>query len=168
MGEVRNESNITCERLKSVQDFTIAFKHPMLDAPCKTIMFSWVKKRIEFIQSELDELEDAAEKNDIAECLDALLDIDYFLMGTILGLGLQEEYQEGFNIVHSANMAKLCSSEGEVQATISMYSYQSIDTTFAEVLPGKWAVYNAQTGKVMKSINYKAPNLSQLFNSEKV
>lgn len=154
---------ITCERLAGVYDFTQAFKHPLADAPVHVIDVEYIKKRIGFIQEELKELLEAAESGDIVGCLDALLDIDYFNLGTVLGLGLTEKFGAGFKIVQAANMAKLCSSPEEVAETQALYENSGIATEYQEVLPGKFAVYNSETKKVMKSIAYVAPDLKQLF-----
>lgn len=154
---------VPCERLAGVKEFNVAFKHPVYDNPVPIIDVEYVKKRIAYMVEEQNELLEAAEAGDIVGVLDALLDIDYFNLGTVFGMGLEKEFQEGFKIVQASNMAKLCTSEAEVEETQAMYTEQGVATSFAQVLPGKWAVYNAQTGKVMKSVNYQAPDLAKLF-----
>ena len=152
-----------CERLQGVKDFNIAFKHPVFESPVKVVDVDYIKKRILFIQEEIKELLEAAEANDIVGVTDALLDIEYFNSGTVFGVGVCKEFIEGFKIVQACNMAKLCSSLDELNETIVKYENAGFTTKYAEVLPGKYAVYNAETGKVMKSISYVAPNLAQLF-----
>ena len=42
----------------------------------------------------------------LAEALDALVDLDYVLLGTVLQLGLGHVYQPAWSAVHAANLAK--------------------------------------------------------------
>jgi predicted HAD superfamily Cof-like phosphohydrolase len=63
--------------------------------------------RQNIIQEEVDELKAAWESGNLVEVADALADIHYLVMGTVLEFGLQDKYPEIFNEVHRSNMSKL-------------------------------------------------------------
>ncbi|WP_372750947.1 hypothetical protein [Labilibaculum sp.] len=63
--------------------------------------------RQKIIQEEVDELKAAWESGDLVEVADALADIHYVVMGTVLEFGLQDKYLDIFNEVHRSNMSKL-------------------------------------------------------------
>ena len=63
-----------------------------------------MQERIDFIQEELDELKRAAESNDLAEQIDALIDIVWVAKG--LGNMLSMQWSLHWAEVREANMAK--------------------------------------------------------------
>lgn len=96
--------------------------------------------RQNIIQEEVDELKAAWESGDLVEVADALADIHYLVMGTVLEFGLQDKYPEIFTEVHRSNMSKLDEK-------------------------GK-PLYRAD-GKVIKSDLYTAPQLDKILNTQK-
>lgn len=152
-----------CKRLAGVKEFNIAFKHPVFETPVKVIDVEYIKKRVEFIQEELRELVEAAEAQNIVGVTDALLDIDYFNLGTVFGMGVEKEFVDGFQLVQNTNMSKLCNSEEDVKRNMERLLKEGTPVDAKEVLPGKWALYNQKTGKVMKPDSYVAPDLNKVF-----
>lgn len=63
--------------------------------------------RIQCLVEEIGELAHALAQEDKAETLDALVDLQYFLSGTVLACGMHHVFEEAFAVVHAANMAKL-------------------------------------------------------------
>lgn len=63
--------------------------------------------RLKLFKEELQELEDAINAKDEIEVLDALLDLEYVLMGSYLSLGYHRYREDGFKEVHESNMSKL-------------------------------------------------------------
>ena len=63
--------------------------------------------RIQCLVEEVGELAHGLAKKDKAEVLDALVDIQYFLSGTIVACGMGQIFQEAFEIIHQNNMSKL-------------------------------------------------------------
>ena len=63
--------------------------------------------RFNLQQEELDEYKQATQEGNIVEILDSLVDQAYILCGTILQHGLQDVFEEAFNLVHQNNMSKL-------------------------------------------------------------
>lgn len=84
-----------------VKDFHKAFGHPTSESP---ILLDDVRvaKRSSWMQEELDEFKAA---NDIYEQADAMIDLIYFCVGTLVEMGI--EPSQLFEIVHNANMKKL-------------------------------------------------------------
>jgi predicted HAD superfamily Cof-like phosphohydrolase len=84
-----------------VRDFHIRFNHPTARTP-QALNNDRVTARGKWMQEELDEFHDA--KN-IYEQADAMIDLIYFALGTLVEMGIEPD--EIFEIVHNANMSKL-------------------------------------------------------------
>lgn len=95
--------------------------------------------RQNIIQEEVDELKAAWESGNLVEVADALADIHYVIMGTVLEFGLQDKYQEIFSEVHRSNMSKLDEN-------------------------GK-PIYR-EDGKVIKSGLYSKPQIGKILNMQ--
>lgn len=65
------------------------------------------KYRVGFIAEECDEYLGANDNNDLMEVIDALCDLQYFLYGMVVIHGMQDIFEEAFDIVHQSNMSKL-------------------------------------------------------------
>ncbi|PCH70450.1 MAG: hypothetical protein COC06_04860 [Bacteroidales bacterium] len=92
--------------LEKVNEFHEAFgvnveKEPIIPAKERCEL------RQNIIQEEVDELKLAWESGNLVEVADALADIHYVIMGTVLEFGLQDKYPEIFSEVHRSNMSKL-------------------------------------------------------------
>ncbi len=92
--------------LENVNEFHTAFgvnveKNPVI--PNK----NRCELRQNIIQEEVDELKAAWESGNLVEVADALADIHYVVMGTVLEFGLQDKYPDIFKEVHRSNMSKL-------------------------------------------------------------
>ena len=96
-----------------------------------------VKLRLNLIKEELNELEEAINKNNIVEIADALTDILYVTYGAghAFGINLDKCFEE----VQRSNMSKL-NENGE-------------------------PLYNTD-GKVMKGPNYFKPNLKKIIDKD--
>lgn len=92
-----------------VREFHERFGHPVADSP-QLLDKERAKKRLKWIQDEVDELRDAIEADDLVEQLDALADIAYFIEGDALERGAPLE--DAFCEVHASNMSKL-GSDGQ-------------------------------------------------------
>jgi predicted HAD superfamily Cof-like phosphohydrolase len=122
-----------------------------------------VNYRKELILEEVDELKDAIEKKDFVETIDALTDILYVVYGAFSAFGVNAD--EAFDIVQKSNMSKLCSSEEEAIQTVESYKSDSRYDSPAYRLSEDgvhYVVYNKNTKKILKSINYTPANFSEL------
>lgn len=84
-----------------VKDFHRKFGHPNSDNVIK-LEQERVIKRYRWMQEEIDEF---IQSKDIYEQADAMIDLIYFALGTLVEMGI--EPTDCFNIVHKANMSKL-------------------------------------------------------------
>jgi predicted HAD superfamily Cof-like phosphohydrolase len=84
-----------------VRDFHRRFNHPVADTP-EILNKGRVVARGSWMQEELDEFH-AAET--IYEQADAMIDLMYFALGTLVEMGIEPD--EIFDVVHNANMSKL-------------------------------------------------------------
>ena len=66
------------------------------------------------IKEELGELSEAYDQRDGVEVLDALIDLQYVLLGLVCRVGFQKEFIEGFQMVHDNNMTKVKDEEGNI------------------------------------------------------
>lgn len=84
-----------------VRDFHRTFGHPHRETPMD-LPKDRANARLGWMNEELEEFRDS--KN-IYEQADAMIDLIYFALGTLVEMGIRPE--KLFEIVHEANMAKL-------------------------------------------------------------
>ena len=119
---------------------------------------------VDFIQEELDEMKEAIEQDDIVGILDAILDITYVGLGNgALVFGLKDKILPGYAEVQASNMSKICSTEEEAIETVKVRSEQQGEPCHFEPVGDKYVVYRSSDNKVMKSVDYFAPDLTQFF-----
>ncbi|MEW6772916.1 MAG: nucleoside triphosphate pyrophosphohydrolase family protein [Bacteroidota bacterium] len=94
--------------------------------------------RYNLIKEENEEYLNACEKGDIIEIADALGDILYIALGTLLRHGLQHKIDEVFEEIHRSNMSKLG--------------------------PDGKPIYR-EDGKVLKGPNYFKPDIKKILNN---
>ena len=147
--------------LNGVIKFHEVFKHPIQKTPgipdkkrCDL--------RVELIQEELNELQQAIIDNDMIEVADALCDIQYVLSGAVLEFGLGNKFSDLFNEVQRSNMSKACETQQEAEETVAYYAKQGIDAYFAPS-DGKFLIYRKSDNKTLKSINYSPSDLNKIL-----
>ena len=86
---------------EKVKEFHLRFGAPHADIP-ELLSSDRVEKRSDWMREEIDELNEA---KDIYEQADAMIDLIYFALGTLVEMGVKPD--ELFDIVHEANMSKL-------------------------------------------------------------
>lgn len=103
-----NEKSVGCLEMAvdEVRDFHRAFNHPnpdkitKLDDARKKIRAKWM----------IEEIEEFLDANTIHEELDAMADLCYFCLGTVveyLGKDAGKQFSHIFDLVQEANMSKL-------------------------------------------------------------
>lgn len=129
-----------------------------------------VKLCIDVINTVLIQLTKFVDKKDINGVTESLsyLICSVYRMGCSLGIDLDK----AMGMVHDSNMSKLCRTENEAQDTVDWYKSQfeegklNYDSASYRVDPksGKYIVFNASTGKILKNINYNAVNFTAYSN----
>ena len=92
------------EEYYKVREFHQAFNHPYQEKPT-VLSMERAEKRYSWMKEEIDEFIEATKNSDIVEQADAMIDVMYFALGTLVEMGVEPENL--FNIVQHANMSKL-------------------------------------------------------------
>ena len=123
---------------------------------------------VSFIREETKELEEAIRDRDIVEILDAICDLMYVAVGNAtMVFGLKDKLIPAYAEVQASNMSKSCASEEEAKATVEERSKEHGECYYRQV-GDRYVVYRKSDDKVMKSINYFAPNLLQFFTDKEI
>ena len=123
----------------------------------------------DFVLEELEEYRQACENGDIVEILDALCDIAYVSLGNGVMLhGLKDKIWPAYQEVQASNMSKSCSTEEEAMETVTLRSKEQAEPCHFEQVGDRFVVYRSRDKKVMKSINYFRPDLSQFFTKKEL
>jgi len=88
----------------AVKEFHRAFGHPIAETP--TLMTpERAQARYKWMKEEIDEFLEAVREGDLVEQADAMVDVIYFALGTLVEMGVDGKVL--FDIVQAANMSKL-------------------------------------------------------------
>ena len=151
-----------------VQEFNDTFGKPNNYEPTIGEKKEW-QFVYDFILEELEEYKEACEKGDIVGILDALCDITYVSLGNGAMLhGLKGKVWKAYQEVQASNMTKSCETESEAKATVARRSEEKGHPCHYEKVGDRYVVYRSSDRKVMKSINYFAPDLKQFFTDEEL
>jgi len=151
-----------------VQEFNDTFGKPNNYEPTIGEKKEW-QFVYDFIQEELDEYKEACEKGDIVGILDALCDITYVSLGNgALLHGLKGKVWKAYAEVQASNMSKSCETQEVAEETVKVRSEEKGHDCHWEQVRNRYVVYRSSDRKVMKSINYFAPNLKQFFTDEEI
>ena len=151
-----------------VQEFNDTFGKPNNYEPMIGEKKEW-KFVYDFILEELEEYKEACEKGDIVGILDALCDITYVSLGngTLLH-GLKGKIWKAYAEVQASNMSKTCETKEIAEDTVIVRSKEQDEECHYEQVGDRYVVYRTRDHKVMKSINYFAPDLKQFFTDEEL
>ena len=86
---------------EAVREFQIKFGHPVAEKPIM-LKKERAQKRYNWM---LEEINEFLEADEIVEQADAMIDVIYFALGTLVEMGIQPDAL--FQIVQDANMSKL-------------------------------------------------------------
>jgi hypothetical protein len=152
-----------------VETFNATFGKPNNYEPTIPAKVEW-QFVYDFILEELEEYREACENGNIVEVLDALCDITYVSLGNGVMLhGLKDKIWGAYQEVQASNMSKACSSEEEAILTVSKRSEEQGEAChYEKIAEGRYIVYRTRDRKVMKSINYFRPDLTQFFTEEEL
>ena len=150
------------DSLNQVAEFHTTIKTPILDTPTIPSM-DRCNLRVELLQEELNELQQAIADNDIVEIADALCDLQYVLSGAVLEFGLGEKFVELFNEVQRSNMSKACDNETQAKETVDFYKEKEVES-FYEKSGEKFNVYRKTDHKVLKNKHYSPADLKHILD----
>jgi len=81
--------------------------------------------------------------------------------------GVKDKLMDAYAEVQASNMSKSCVDYDEASQTIAVRSKEH-GPCYTKQVGDRWVVYRESDDKVMKSINYFAPNLEQFFTEEEI
>ena len=150
-----------------VQHFNKTFDSPVNDKYSSDIWDNTklINLRKDLINEEVNELNEAIANKDITETMDALADILVVTLGAFDALGIDGD--KVFNEVHNSNMSKICTTEDEAIESVEWYKKNKKDIypdpayRLSSTKQG-YVVYNKTSGKVLKNINWKEPDLKDI------
>ncbi len=163
----KNNENIS--NFKKVGEFHDLFEHPKYDKINKDIFDmepKLVDLRLKLIEEEVGELKEAIEKKNLKEVADALSDILYVVYGAghAFGINLDKTFEE----VHCSNMTKACKTEEEAIKTIEYIKMTQPRYKLPDYKLSKdkkyYIIYDKETGKILKNMNYHEADLNFIFN----
>jgi hypothetical protein len=150
--------------VKEVEQFNKTFGKPNNYIPVIPSRKEW-EFVYNFVLEELEEYKEACESGNIVGILDALCDITYVSLGNGAMLhGLKHKIIDAYAEVQASNMSKSCKTEEEAIQTVELRSTQQGEPCHYEEKDGYYVVYRTRDRKVMKSINYFQPDLTQFFS----
>jgi predicted HAD superfamily Cof-like phosphohydrolase len=152
------------EDINGVAQFHQLFKLPVLNSPVIPDQ-DRINLRISLLEEELTELKKAIAEDDIVEVADAFADLQYVLSGAILEFGLGQKFKDIFDEVQRSNMSKTCKTLEEALKTQSHYKETRGVESFIEKCENEYLVYRKEDGKVLKSINFSAPDIKSILES---
>ena len=147
-----------------VEEFNVTFGKPNNYKPNIPSRNEW-EFVYNFVLEELEEYKEACESGDIVGVLDALCDITYVSLGNGVMLhGLRRKILPAYAEVQASNMSKSCLTEEEARQTVELRSKEQGEPCHYEEKGDYYVVYRTRDRKVMKSINYFKPDLTQFFS----
>jgi len=155
--------------VNEVETFNRTFGKPNNYEPTIPEEKEW-KFVYDFILEELEEYREACENGDIVEVLDALCDIAYVSLGNGTMLhGLKDKIWPAYQEVQASNMSKACKTETEAILTVSQRSEEQGEAChYEKIAEGRYIVYRSRDRKVMKSVDYFRPDLTQFFTTDEL
>ncbi len=127
--------------LEALLEFHRAMRVYYAERPQATLPPDVAAVRLALLEEELQEYREALAAGDLVEIADALTDLLYVLLGTMISHGLQEVAEDLFAEVHRSNMTKL-GPDGQV-------------------------VYR-EDGKVLKPPTFEPPDLRRVLRAHGV
>ena len=160
-------------RLEMVKEFHELFKLKIGDKP-DVENEELASLRVRLIDEEFDELMKALDeylehggKNYLVDVLDALLDLEYVLLGAVISFGMQDIFDKAFEEVHRSNMTKLYyykdqhHFDEEVKSLRNKYGF---DLAFEPSKKNVSIIRRLSDGKVLKPSEYSPAELKQFIS----
>ena len=110
---------------------------------------------MDLIDEEFMETVQAIDQKNFKEVKDGLGDLLWVTVRAMMEFGVDPE--ETIKQIYQSNMSKADYTEEDAIKTRDKYKEQGIDT-YMRIRNGVYITYNADTGKILKSCNFKAPN----------
>lgn len=147
--------------IQLVIDFQRATSSPVVERP-KLPPLVRSELRISLLKEEVKEFEDAVYDRNLTEVLDALVDIQYILYGTVIEFGLQDIFTEAFNEVHASNMSKFTKTTADARESVARYMDKNVDAYYKKV-GDRHVIMRSEDNKILKGMHYFSPRLKEIL-----
>lgn len=104
-----------------------------------------------------------AKESNLIEAFDAILDLQVVLHNATYSCGFINIFHDGMEEVHASNMSKFCTTQEEADQTVRKYEEAGIEANAYLNMSGLYVVVRKSDLKVLKGINFHAPNLEQFI-----
>lgn len=134
---------------------------------------SWVSvwRQYELLKEEFHETRVAIERRDVIETVDGCVDVMVVAVGLMHRLGLTEqEIKDSIDEILSANESKFTADRRVARDTVEKFRDKGVEVEFSDVSPYVGKVIRSEDqktypiGKIIKSLAYTAPNLSEVLS----
>lgn len=117
----------------------------------------------DMMKEELKEYYDACTDGDTNKQIDALGDLFVVLYGTICKHGWKDKFPQALTDICTANGSKFCATEAQAHMSVEHYKQQGIEASYEWNEDYTVYVIKRFDGKILKGINFKAPDHSALL-----
>lgn len=138
-----------------VNHWSEVFHLPILDYP-KFPQQERINLAMELIREELAEVHEGINNKDIREVQDGLGDLLWVTLRAMMEFGIDPV--KTIEAIYDSNMSKADYNVEDAMKTKAKYNEQGIDT-YMKIRYNAFITHRAGDNKVLKSINYKEPNL---------
>lgn len=93
------------------------------------------------------------------DIVDGFNDVLWLVLRGKMELGIHNIMDQTFQNVYDSNMSKLCDTEEQAQETVDLYKEtENLDTYYAPVKNGKFAVLRTEDNKILKNKYWTTPD----------
>ena len=146
---------------EKVKEFNRAFDLAVPNALQSNVLVedeTLVRRKLDLILEEVQELQDAIHHGDFLQVIDALTDILYVTYGAGVAFGI--DMDKAFSLVHRSNMSKLALREEDAQKTVAWYRQNAHlhpydSPSYVQNQKGThYIIRNETSGKILKNLDY--------------
>lgn len=117
---------------------------------------------LELIDEEFEELIGAIQDKNLTEVADAIGDLLYVVYGLAHRFGMDADGI--FDIIHTSNMSKFCSTMAEADETVEWYRKKGV-TAYIEHIEDRYIV-RRDDNKILKSVSWVEPDIIGVLNDQ--
>ena len=153
--EKLKENDTTLGIVEMIKDWSLVFGAPIKESEGFPNV-DRMRLAMDLIDEEFLETVVAIDSKDFKEVKDGLGDLLWVVVRAMMEFGVDPE--STIREIYYSNMSKADYTEADALATRDKYKKLGIDT-YMRVCKDAYITYNASTGKILKSYNFRNPKL---------
>lgn len=161
-------------RLEMVKKFHKLFSleiggsHNIKNEELSVLRLNLIKEEVEELQKAMRDFLEKRTKINLESVLDALVDIEYVLLGAVISFGMDDIFDEAFEEVHKSNMSKLYKYTSEEQLAEEInylrHKYGTYNWIFVSTeIKNTSIIRRLSDGKILKPSGYSPVSLGFLL-----